>query len=414
MAKKSKSNYGMGSFTWREDRQKWKFEKFIGTGFYRKRASVTADSQRKCIELMNEKERNYITQCELLQTSDNNANTVTDVIFKDGITEWLKVFKLNSLKATSYDTFKSTLNNQISKQPIGNMLTKDITAPVLQQYFNLLSATKSITVARKTYNLIQQYMQYFYANEFNKNPMLTVKLPTRKQILNNNPDGTYQKFHEISALSDDEIRILESELTRKCKNGKDYHNYGRALLFILWTFIREGEALALQWKDIDFENKTVHIYKNLERVRVKDKNGDETGEWEYQITTAKTKAGERIIPLNDKALAHITIHKENSNFTNPNDFVFVTRRGNHVHAHYLDTILREMIIPKLGITKVTVHGLRHTGISYFIRHKVDIKIVSKLAGHSSVAMTQEIYYNILKEQEESAIDEINKALKIDF
>lgn len=90
--KKTKSNYGMGTFTWREDRQKWKYAKMIGKGLQRKRASVSAETQRKCIELMNEKERQYLIDSESLQRQDNSYNSPINVILGVGIQEWLRVF----------------------------------------------------------------------------------------------------------------------------------------------------------------------------------------------------------------------------------------------------------------------------------------------------------------------------------
>lgn len=67
------------------------------------------------------------------------------------------------------------------------------------------------------------------------------------------------------------------------------------------------------------------------------------------------------------------------------------------------------ILVNAGIDKhVTVHGLRHTGISYFIRHNVDKDIVSRMAGHSDVKITNDIYYQILPDQEKSELEKISK------
>ncbi len=83
---------------------------------------------------------------------------------------------------------------------------------------------------------------------------------------------------------------------------------------------------------------------------------------------------------------------------NPNTFIFSTMEGNPQSSAYLNLLLRHSL-QRCQIDKhVTVHGLRHTGISYFLRHGIDIKVISEQAGHSEVSTTQNIYYNLVSEQ----------------
>ena len=52
-------------------------------------------------------------------------------------------------------------------------------------------------------------------------------------------------------------------------------------------------------------------------------------------------------------------------------------------------------LQRAGISKnISIHGLRHTGISYWIRHGVDIASISRTAGHTDISTTTRIYYNI--------------------
>ena len=74
-------------------------------------------------------------------------------------------------------------------------------------------------------------------------------------------------------------------------NTKDSSN-SRACAFILQTGLRYGELTALEWDDIDFETKTMHITKSMTY-----KN---SGGWE--ITGTKTKSSVRTIPLTPEAI----------------------------------------------------------------------------------------------------------------
>ena len=54
------------------------------------------------------------------------------------------------------------------------------------------------------------------------------------------------------------------------------------------------------------------------------------------------------------------------------------------------------ILNNAGIDKhITIHGLRHTGISYYIRHGVDKEFVAKMAGHSNSKITEDVYMVVI-------------------
>ena len=63
---------------------------------------------------------------------------------------------------------------------------------------------------------------------------------------------------------------------------------------------------------------------------------------------------------------------------------------------------------------VTIHGLRHTGISYFLRHGVPVEVISRMAGHQSIQITIDTYYSVIEEQKQKALDDLNKAARINF
>ena len=82
----------------------------------------------------------------------------------------------------------------------------------------------------------------------------------------------------------------------------------------------------------------------------------------------------------------------------PDTYIFSTVHGHPFASQNLNTLLKSAL-KRAGIDKhVTVHGLRHTGISYFLRHGEDIKAVSAQAGHSNVTTTADRYYNLVSDQ----------------
>ena len=76
-----------------------------------------------------------------------------------------------------------------------------------------------------------------------------------------------------------------------------------------------------------------------------------------------------------------------------------------------ETQLRRMFdkyILKSGVKKIRLHDLRHSHASFLINNGMNIKLVSQRLGHSSVAITMDIYYHLMPNEQEKIIDLINK------
>ena len=157
--------------------------------------------------------------------------------------------------------------------------------------------------------------------------------------------------------------------------------------------IREGEILALEWKDIDFKNKTVSINKQTQYLPGKG----------ISIKYPKTKSSVRILPLPDVALNALIEHKSFSN----NHLVFATSNGTYFSAR---NVLRhfQQTLAKLDLPKIPFHNLRHSCASYHLAVGTNPKIVQMLLGHSSIVVTLNTYSHLLPGVSEEATQNINK------
>ena len=81
---------------------------------------------------------------------------------------------------------------------------------------------------------------------------------------------------------------------------------------VAMTGLRLGERLALQWKYVDRQSKTLQVARSL---------------WKKQLVSPKTATSARYIPLGDVLIDALAAHRRNSLFTNPEDFVFRSRNG---------------------------------------------------------------------------------------
>ena len=174
----------------------------------------------------------------------------------------------------------------------------------------------------------------------------------------------------------------------------------------MFSFMRIGEAIALKWKDIDFENKTVNIYKAASLVKNRVETKKKT---KWIITTTKSESGRRLNLLSDDAITAIRKHFDRMSHGRSyeemkNRYVFETSTGTFASPTNLLRNIKS-IYEQAGIdkSKAGLHKLRHTGISYYIRHGVPVEIVSKMAGHSSIAVTYNTYYSLIEKQFKDAI-----------
>jgi integrase len=164
----------------------------------------------------------------------------------------------------------------------------------------------------------------------------------------------------------------------KSKGNKLRFRYGWGAVLILETGLRVGEALALEWGDIDEEKRTLKVTKNT--VQVDGKNT-------VQRTT-KTESGKRTIPLNGRAMEAIRHLKEQRTVGCP--YVLATQTGKYLRYRNLLAMM-EKTCEAAGVEHRALHALRHSFASNLYAWGVEMKTISKLLGHASVGITYNRY-----------------------
>jgi len=155
--------------------------------------------------------------------------------------------------------------------------------------------------------------------------------------------------------------------------------------FLLYTGCRRGEALAVTYEDIDRENNVIHINK---AVGYKDNHPF--------IKPPKTESGVRDIILLDALKKRIP---------EGTGLLFHNRKG----ELYLDSQIRRAWAEwqrKTGTT-ITAHQLRHAYATILLDAGIDAKDAQYLLGHSTIAMTQDIYTHIRRQRQQITASKLN-------
>ena len=174
--------------------------------------------------------------------------------------------------------------------------------------------------------------------------------------------------------------------------------YADLLKFLLFTYMRVGEATALTVKDYKIRNGVgyISITKTLSRA------GNE-----FFPDTPKRRKSIRTIKLTKEAQ---DIIEKRIVGKDADELIWSQENGDHVKYTTLESPFKNLL-KRAGIAKeLSLHDLRHTGISFSLRHGAEISAVSRNAGHSSVTITQNIYQHVLQDERDQAIDVAEIAL----
>ena len=211
-------------------------------------------------------------------------------------------------------------------------------------------------------------------------------------------------YNEILVMEDEEVQALEQVATLTCRNGTPQIMHANAIVFLVHTGLRCGELQALKWSDIDFVNETVTVSKNLSMIVNRDRKPGQKHR-NAKIKGTKTVSGNRIVPLNEKAVHALRSLQQIYRMLGVrNDLVLVSRNGKVLSNAQLRRVL-DRVLRKANIDKpFTLHQLRHTFATRTLKAGVPISVVSKWLGHANISTTYNTYIHVLCSEEKDAAE----------
>jgi len=182
-----------------------------------------------------------------------------------------------------------------------------------------------------------------------------------------------------------------------------------ALIFAaLYSGLRRGELLGLKWQDIDLLMATISVTKSLQRLY----GGA------FSVREPKSARSRRLVPMPPSLAISMRRHKalQEAQKTllglalQENDFVFAHLDGSPLDPSTVSHGFKK-IARKAGLTNTRFHDLRHAHASLMLLTGADPKVISERLGHSSIAITMDIYAHVLPGLQEEAAIRFEEALK---
>jgi integrase len=177
-------------------------------------------------------------------------------------------------------------------------------------------------------------------------------------------------------------------------------------LFAFWRLLsmtgcRRGEALGLTWDDLDVEAATMTIRRALVPLGAT-----------VIVSEPKTARGRRRIALDPLTIetlkahaAHQADEQTRCDSWSETGYIFTTEEGQPLDPHRTSKAF-ERHLRAAALPRIPLHGLRHTYATLALSSGVNPRIVSGRLGHSTVALTLDIYSHVLPQADQEAADRI--------
>ncbi len=310
----------------------------------------------------------------------------------------------------------------VSKQLKGYNLDKEnLTFKILAEMFLETCKNKSKSINRNYNNSFNNHLGYFHnirikdisslliekwINECGKTPptieecvkfcKAVFNYGIKHDIVVKNP---FLRLEKPKSIPKDWKRLSIDEalkLLRECK--KIYPDFYPILATQIFTGMREGELLAIKWKDIDFKNGKLKIQRQYTQGELKE--------------TLKTSSSYRTIDICPTLIKILKDHRKQQ--AKINEFVFTNSKGNLHNPRNLIQRRFEPLLKKIYGDKkyMRFYDLRGTYVDILLSQGIPLKYIQSQVGHSNFLTTMNAYSKLVKDVNEHAIDVIEKTVSI--
>lgn len=319
----------------------------------------------------------------------------TITTYRELVALWWESYK-NTIKPNSQQSMEGIVRLHIL--PVfGDYKLDKLTTPIIQQQVNKWAdkANKGEKGAYANYsflnNINRRILQYGVTMQaIQHNPARDVIIPRKQQ----------NKEHKVKFFSNQELKQFLDYL--EDLDQSSYENFFDYVLYktLLASGCRIGEALALEWSDIDLKKGTISISKTLNR---------------YQETnTPKSKAGLREIDIDKATISLLKQYKKRQQVQSwqlgrSEGIVFTPFTTKYAYACLLRKRLQGHF-KNAGVPDISFHGFRHTHASLLLNSGIPYKELQHRLGHSTLAMTMGTYSHLSKEKVKTAVSFYEKAV----
>lgn len=318
---------------------------------------------------------------------------------------WLKEYTGN-LKDTTLRSY--TDNTELHIKPgLGAVKIDKLTPTMIQRFYNkTLESGRRFAEGRKVDATTDRSLSPKTIKNIHTVLHKALKQATKPpgSLIKYNPSDAVELpkivQKEKAVLNEDQISALLHELEG---------NWHYPMFYLdLFCGLRRGELLGLQWKNVDFERRTISVVGQIQRERKKG--------GQLRIVPLKNNKTRTIYPptsvfevleehraLQDELKATVLSKGEEWKDTGA---VFTNDHGGWLEG---SAVYRCLIkhLKNIGIDDVNLHGLRHTYATASISEGVDVKTLQESLGHHDPGFTLRVYGHAIETMKRSAAEKMD-------
>lgn len=307
-----------------------------------------------------------------------------NISVSDYFDEWIKLYVDVNLQLSTKKCYTNLINKQI-KPRIGKYKLSAITSAIIQELLNDLHKQGKSSSYIKL-NRIVMRTAFDYAvrplGYIKENPVIHTKAPK------GSPKPRVRT-------------VVSKEIYQTILNRFEGTGFYLPIIIAYYTGMRLGEVYGLTWENIDFENNTIRVRKQLKQY----KN-------EFYFSELKTESSKRDILVSEKLMKELAKALEQQQaerrglgpaYKDTWDLVNAKRGGGFYSPNsfsYASRVIRN----ELGIHNFDFHSLRHTHATMLIEAGANIKDVSVRLGHANIETTLQIYTHATEKMANRTVD----------
>lgn len=202
------------------------------------------------------------------------------------------------------------------------------------------------------------------------------------------------------------VKLPRRELTvrryltpEQVKTLADASTHPEIIYTLVYTGMRWGELTALRVRNIDFTKRRINVNSTITQLRDNRRYSENAPKtWEM-----------RSIPY---PASLEPILKQQCERKMGEDFVFMSPNGGHLNPPSSQTGWFSVALRKAGLPHMAVHDLRHTTASIAIYSGANIKVVQRLLGHKSAAMTLDVYADLFDDDLDNVAASMENVIRL--
>ena len=311
--------------------------------------------------------------------------------------EWLDIWTaeyLGGVKELTVSSYKSSIKTHI-KPGLGAIKLESLSSHVIQGFYNrLLAPAKdrkglSPKTIKNVHGVLHKSLQQAVANGYIRlNPADSCVLPRAER-------------KELKPLDEQQITTFLQAIRG--------HRLEDLFTVVLFTGMREGEALGLLWDCVDLNAGTITINKQLQKDFSKGS--------QYHLVATKNSKSRTITvaPFVVNTLRKVKLRQLENKIQlggcwQDSGFVFTDELGRHLNRSTVYNAFKKVMV-QIGSPETRFHDLRHSYAVASIRSGDDIKTVQENLGHATAAFTLDVYGHVTEQMKKESAARMEQFIK---